>query len=204
MKPNLNLKYTLLKKQLEKEYYYFNILPKLKNMILALGKTLSPNEYRHIKNDIWIHKTAKVDKSTKLIGPLIIGENSEIRFSSFIRGSVLIGKNVVIGNSVEIKNSILFDEVKIPHLSYVGDSILGYKVHIGAGTIISNVRLDKNKVKVGDYQTNLNKLGSIVGQNVEIGCSCVINPGTIIHENSKIIPLSNVRGIIKEKDKCVE
>ena len=168
MKPNLNLKYTILKKQLEKEYYYFNILPKLKNLIVSLGKALNTKEYRHIKPDIWIHKTAKVDKSTKLIGPLIIGENSEIRYSSYIRGSVLIGKNVVVGNSVEIKNSILFDEVKIPHLSYVGDSILGYKVHIGAGTIISNVRLDKNKIKVGEYQTNLNKLGSVIGQNVEI------------------------------------
>lgn len=200
MKPNLNLKYTILKKQLEKEYYYFNILPKLKNLIVSLGNALDTKEYRHIKPDIWIHKTAKVDQSTKLIGPLIIGENSEIRYSSYIRGSVLIGKNVVVGNSVEIKNSILFDEVKIPHLSYVGDSILGYRVHIGAGTIISNVRLDKNKIKVGEYQTNLNKLGSVIGQNVEIGCSCVINPGTIIHENIQIIPLSNVKGIIKEKE----
>lgn len=198
MKPNLNLKHTLLKKQLEKEYYYFNILPKLKNLIISLGNSLSLQEYRKIGNDIWIHRTSSIDRSTKLIGPLIIGKNSEIRFSSFIRGSVLIGDNVVIGNSVEIKNSIIFDEVKIPHLSYVGDSILGYKVHIGAGTILSNVRLDKNKIKVGEYQTNLNKLGSIIGENVEIGCSCVINPGTIIYDNSKILPLSNVKGIVKE------
>ena len=198
MKPNLNLKHSLLKKQLEKEYYYFNILPKLKNLIISLGNSLDPKEYRNIKKDIWIHKSSNIDKSTRLLGPLIIGRNCEIRFSSFIRGNVIIGDNVIIGNSVEIKNSIIFDEVKIPHLSYVGDSILGYRVHIGAGTILSNVRLDKNKIKVGGYQTNLNKLGSIIGENVEIGCSCVINPGTIIYENSRILPLQNVKGIIKE------
>ena len=198
MKPQLNLKHTLLKKQLEKEYYYFNILPKLKNLIISLGRCLSQDEYLYKGNSIWVHRTAKIDRSTRLIGPLIVGRNSEIRFSSYIRGSVIIGENVVIGNSVEIKNSIIFDEVKIPHLSYVGDSILGYKVHIGAGTILSNCRLDKEKIRVGDYLTNLNKLGSIIGENVEVGCSCVLNPGTIIHSNKHIFPLTNVKGIIKE------
>ena len=198
MKPKLNLKHTLLGKQLENEFYYFNILPKLKNLILDVGNSLDSKEYKKVDKDIWIHRTSFVDESTKLIGPLIIGKNSEIRFSSFIRGNVIIGENTVIGNSVEIKNSIIFDEVKIPHLSYVGDSILGYRVHVGAGTILSNVRLDKNKIRVGSYQTNLTKMGSIIGENVEIGCSCVLNPGTIIYENCKLKPLSNVKGIIKE------
>lgn len=198
MKPNLNLKHTLLKKQLEKEFYYFNILPKLKNLIISLGEVLNQNDYIHYRKDIWLHKTAIIDKHCKLIGPLIVGRNSELRFSSFIRGNVLIGDNVVIGNSVEVKNSIIFDQVKIPHLSYVGDSILGYNVHIGAGTILSNVRLDKHKIKIGEIQTSLNKCGSIIGENVEIGCSCVINPGTIIYENQVIKPLSNIKGIIKE------
>jgi NDP-sugar pyrophosphorylase family protein len=116
---------------------------------------------------------------------------------------VIIGDNVVIGNSVEIKNSIIFDEVKIPHLSYVGDSILGYKVHVGAGTILSNCRLDKKKIKIENYSTNLNKLGSIIGENVEIGCSSVLNPGTIIHSNIHILPLKNIKGIIR-KNICVE
>ena len=203
MKLNLNLKHTLLKNYLEQEYYYFNILPKLKNIILEVGTTLPLEEYIKYSKDIWVHKSAKIDPLTKLIGPLIIGEGTELRYSSYIRGNVVIGKNVIIGNSVEIKNSILFDEVKIPHLSYVGDSILGYKVHIGAGTILSNVRLDKNKIKINNIQTNLNKLGSIIGEQVEIGCSCVINPGTLIYQNSKINPLSNIKGTIGDKS-CVE
>ena len=203
MKPQLNLKHTLIKPYLENEYYYFNIFPKLKNIILEIGKNLN-EDYRLIDKNIWIHKNVKIDSSSKLIGPLIIDEGSELRFSSYIRGNVIIGKNVIIGNSVEIKNSIIFDEVRIPHLSYVGDSILGYRVHLGAGTILSNVRLDKSKIKIDSIQTNLNKLGSIIGENVEIGCSSVLNPGTIIYENNLIPPLSNVKGIIKKDNLCVE
>lgn len=203
MNPNLNLNHSLIKEYLENEFYYFNILPKLKNLIISIGNHLDKKEYIQIDKDIWIHKTSKIDRLTKLIGPLIIGKHSELRFSSYIRGSVIIGDNVVIGNSVEIKNSIIFDEVKIPHLSYVGDSILGYRVHVGAGTIISNCRLDKGKIKVDKYSTNLNKLGSIIGENVEIGCSSVLNPGTIIHSNIHILPLTNVKGIIRNNI-CVE
>ena len=203
MKPQLNLKYTLAKQYLEKETYYFNIFPKLKNIILEIGKTLD-NSFLEISKNIWIHKSVKIDPSCKLVGPLIVDEGSELRFSSYIRGNVIIGKNVIIGNSVEIKNSIIFDEVKIPHLSYVGDSILGYRVHLGAGTILSNVRLDKQKIKIGNIQTNLNKLGSIIGENVEVGCSSVLNPGTIIFENTHIPPLSNIKGINKRDTVCVE
>lgn len=203
MKPNLNLNHSLTKPYLEKEYYYFNILPKLKNIIVEIGESLDES-YIQIEKYVWIHKTASIDFTTKLIGPLIIGRNSILRFSSFIRGNVIIGDNVVIGNSVEIKNSIIFDEVKIPHLSYVGDSIIGYSSHIGAGTILSNCRLDKKKIKVNNISTNLNKLGSILGENVEIGCSSVLNPGTIIFENTRIPPLSNIKGIVKEKERCVE
>jgi NDP-sugar pyrophosphorylase family protein len=203
MKPYLNINHTLLKPYFEKECHYFNLLPKLKKIILEIGNQLG-NDYIQIDKDIWIHKTTKLDSSTKLIGPLIIGKNSELRFSSFIRGNVIIGDNVIIGNSVEIKNSIIFDDVKVPHLSYIGDSILGYKVHIGAGTILSNCRLDKKPIKIKNINTNLTKLGSIIGEKVEIGCSCVLNPGTIIYQNLNISPLSNIKGIIKENTLCVE
>ena len=186
MKPNLNLNHSLTKPYLEKEYYYFNILPKLKNIIVEIGESLDES-YIQKEKYVWIHKTASIDFTTKLIGPLIIGRNSILRFSSFIRGNVIIGDNVVIGNSVEIKNSII-----------------GYSSHIGAGTILSNCRLDKKKIKVNNISTNLNKLGSILGENVEIGCSSVLNPGTIIFENTRIPPLSNIKGIVKEKERCVE
>lgn len=203
MKPNLNLNHSLIKPYLEKECYYFNIFPKLKNIIIEIGESLDDSYIKKEKN-IWIHKSATIDPNTKLIPPLIIGKNSILRFSSFIRGSVIIGDNVVIGNSVELKNSIIFDEVKIPHLSYVGDSIIGYLSHIGAGTILSNCRLDKKKIKVGSVNTNLTKLGSIIGEKVEIGCSSVLNPGVVIYENTRIPPLSNVKGIMKGEEKCVE
>lgn len=203
MKPNLNLNHSLAKPYLEKEYYYFNIFPKLKNIIIEIGESLDES-YIQKEKHIWIHKTAVIDSHSKLLPPLIIGKNSILRFSSFIRGSVIIGDNVVIGNSVELKNSIIFDEVKIPHLSYVGDSIVGHSSHIGAGTILSNCRLDKKKIKVGSINTNLTKLGSIIGENVEIGCSSVLNPGVVIFENTHIPPLSNVKGIMKGKEKCVE
>lgn len=203
MNPNLNLNHSLMKEYLENEFYYFNILPKLKNLIITIGNKLDKDEYTQISKNIWIHNSSTIDSSSKLIGPLIVGKNSELRFSSYIRGNVIIGDNVVIGNSVEIKNSVIFDEVKIPHLSYVGDSILGYKVHVGAGTILSNCRLDKKKIKIENYPTNLNKLGSIIGENVEIGCSSVLNPGTIIHSNIHILPLKNVKGIIRNNI-CVE
>ncbi len=203
MKPNLNLNHSLIKPYLEKEYYYFNIFPKLKNIIVEIGQSLD-DSYIQKENHIWIHKTAIIDSHSKLMPPIIVGKNSILRFSSFIRGNVIIGDNVVIGNSVEIKNSIIFDEVKIPHLSYVGDSIIGYSSHIGAGTILSNCRLDKKKIKVNKINTNLNKLGSILGENVEIGCSSVLNPGTVIFENTHIPPLSNIKGVIRGKEKCVE
>lgn len=183
-----------------KSYNYpFEVLPKIKEYILELGNQLN-NDYYKINDNIWIHKSAKVSRSAEIIGPCIIDENAEIRHSAYIRGSVIIGKGCVLGNSCEIKNTILYDKVQVPHFNYVGDSILGYSSHMGAGSIISNLKSDKKNIIIkGDNQiidTNLKKVGAFLGDNVEIGCGCVLNPGTIILSNSSIYPLTSVRGII--------
>ena len=199
----LDFNETILKEYLKKYEYHWGLLKDLNDIILEIGNNLDLNNYNKIEDNIWIHKTANIDDRCKIIGPCIIGENSEIRFNAFIRGKVIIGNNCVVGNSTEIKNSILFNEAKVPHFNYVGDSILGYKSHFGAGVITSNMKSDKSNITVimndKKYDTNRNKLGSLIGDYVEIGCNSVLNPGTIIGKNTTIYPLSMVRKEIKEK-----
>lgn len=185
-----------------KSYEYpFEVLPHIKDYILELGKTLS-SDYEKIGNDVWVHKSATVNKFAEITGPCIIDEGAEIRFNAYIRGSVIIGKNSVLGNSCEIKNSILYDNVQVPHFNYVGDSILGYKSHMGASSIISNLKSTKTNViikyKEEKIKTNLKKVGAFLGDNVEIGCGSVLNPGTIILPDTNVYPLISVRGVIEE------
>ena len=197
-----NLEETIAIDLLKELNYPWEAISKIHDFIYKLGENLNRNEYNYRENDVWVHKSAKVYESACIKGPAIICADSEIRHCAFIRGDVIIGKGSVIGNSTEIKNSILFNEVQVPHYNYVGDSILGYKSHMGAGAIISNIKSDKTSVIV-DYKgvridTKLRKLGAIVGDSVEIGCNSVLNPGTIIERNSNIYPLSMVRGTVKK------
>ena len=197
----LDLNHTAAKEYLEKYEYPFSVLPEIKNIILEIGKNLNANEYKKIKEDVWVHNTAKIFDSAYINGPCIIGANTEVRHCAFIRGSALIGENCVVGNSCELKNVILFDNVQTPHYNYVGDSILGYKAHMGAGSITSNVRADKQLVKIHDEQdveTGLKKMGAILGDYVEVGCNAVLNPGCIVGRNSIIYPTTCVRGMVKE------
>ncbi|MBE5806311.1 MAG: UDP-N-acetylglucosamine pyrophosphorylase [Clostridiales bacterium] len=185
-----------------KSYEYpFEVLPEIKKIIIELGNSLS-NDFSVINENIWVHKNAKVSKTAYIEGPCIIDDGAEIRHCAYIRGSVILGKNSVLGNSCEIKNSILYDNVQVPHFSYVGDSILGYNSHMGASSIISNLKSDKKNIniKYNDkiYETNLRKIGAFLGDNVEVGCGCVLNPGTIVMPNSNIYPLVSVRGVIPE------
>lgn len=193
---------TLAKDIFENTFYAWEVLPNVKDFVLSLGNSLPNDKFEKIGSDIWIAKNATIDKSAHIEGPTIIDENTEIRHCAFIRGSVIVGKNCVAGNSTELKNCILFDNVQVPHFNYVGDSILGYKAHLGAGAIISNVKSNKTNVVVKyknqKIETGLRKFGAILGDNVEIGCNSVINPGTIIGRNSIIYPTSMVRGVIKE------
>jgi len=180
--------------------YPWECIPEIKNIVLDLMEGLSPEEYDIIDGDIYISKKAKVAKSAEIHGPCIIMEGAEIRQCAFIRGSVLIGRDAVVGNSVELKNCILFDRAQVPHFNYVGDSILGYASHMGAGAITSNLKSDKTKVTVrsgiGKIETGLKKFGAILGDEVEVGCNSVLNPGTVIGRCSNIYPLSSVRGFI--------
>ncbi len=180
--------------------YPWEILPKLKSFIVELGNTLDLEKFDKKGDDIWVAKSAKVMPSAYIAGPCIIDENAEIRHCAFIRGSAIIGKGAVVGNSTEVKNALIFDNVQVPHYNYVGDSVLGYKSHLGAGSITSNVKSDKTLVKIWDdekrIETGLKKFGAMVGDGVEVGCGSVLNPGTIIGKNSNIYPLSSVRGTI--------
>lgn len=184
--------------------YPWEALKGIKDMILELGKTLDPNEYTEISENVWVHKTAKVAPTAFLGAPCIIGAETEVRHCAFVRGSALVGKNCVVGNSVELKNVILFDNVQTPHYNYVGDSILGYKSHMGAGSVTSNVKSDKTLVVVKDgftgeqVETGLKKFGAMLGDFVEVGCNSVLNPGTVIGRNSNVYPTSCVRGVIPE------
>lgn len=180
--------------------YPWEVLPKIGAFIKALGETLSPEEYEKRGEDIWIAKSAKVFDSAYIAGPCIIGKNTEVRQCAFIRGNAMVGENCVIGNSTELKNVLLFNNVQVPHYNYVGDSILGYKSHMGAGSITSNVKSDKTPVTVAyegeRVETGLKKMGAILGNYVEVGCNSVLNPGTIIGSNSNVYPLSSVRGYV--------
>ena len=193
----LDLTHTMAAELFDAVTYPWEVLPRIKEFILKCGKKLNPDEYEHPEEDIWIHKEAKIFPSAYIKGPCIIGEGTEVRHCAFIRGAALIGKNCVVGNSTELKNVILLDNVQVPHYNYVGDSILGYKAHMGAGSITSNVKSDRKPVKVhfadGNIESGLKKFGAILGDNVEVGCGSILNPGTVIGRNSSIYPLSSVR-----------
>ena len=173
----------------------------IRELILSLGEQL-PEDYRQVSPQVWVHETATVAPTAYLGAPCIIGPGTEVRHCAFIRGSALVGENCVVGNSVELKNCILFDCVQVPHFNYVGDSILGYKAHMGAGSITSNVKSDQSDVVVKDsatrYPTGLKKFGAILGDHVEIGCNSVLNPGTIVGRNATVYPTSCVRGVVPE------
>ena len=194
-----DLGHTLAKNYLAQFEYPWEALKGIKEFIIELGKTL-PQEYEQREENVWVHKTAKVFPSAYLGAPCIIGPNTEVRHCAFIRGSALVGADCVVGNSVELKNVILFDHVQVPHYNYVGDSILGYYSHMGAGSITSNVKSDKTLVKVHDgdenIETGLKKFGAMLGDHVEVGCNSVLNPGTVIGRNSNIYPTSCVRGFV--------
>lgn len=182
--------------------YPWEALPRIKDFVITLGKSLSPERFYLYKENVWIAKSCKLYPNVYIDGPCIIDEDTEIRPSAFIRGSVIVGKGCVVGNSTELKNCILFDEVQVPHFNYVGDSILGYKSHIGAGGITSNVKSDKTNIvlHVGDkaIETGLRKFGAMLGDFVEVGCNSVLNPGTVIGRCSNIYPTSSVRGYVPE------
>ena len=198
------LENTIAKPLLEKYTYPWEVLPNISDFIIELGKKLPKEEYDLIDENIWISKKAKITKSAYIKGPAIICEDAEIRHCAFIRGNAIVGKNTVVGNSTELKNCILFDNVQVPHYNYVGDSILGYKAHMGAGSIMSNVKSDKklviikNKITGEQIETKRKKVGAMIGDYVEIGCGSVLNPGTIIGKNTNIYPLSSVRGVVLE------
>ncbi len=180
--------------------YPWEVLPKIHNFIISLGEKLPRDIYEERGEHIWIAKNAKVAPTACLNGPLIIDEDAEVRHCAFVRGNAIVGKGAVVGNSTELKNVILFNKVQVPHYNYVGDSILGYKAHMGAGSITSNVKSDKTLVVVKgegfSIETGLKKMGAMLGDNVEVGCNTVLNPGTVIGRNTNIYPVSMVRGVI--------
>ncbi|MBO5240218.1 MAG: UDP-N-acetylglucosamine pyrophosphorylase [Clostridia bacterium] len=182
--------------------YPWEALGGLKDFIRTLGNSLDKTEYDELASEIWVHKSAKIAPTACLNPPCVIGAGAEVRQAAFLRGSVLVGRDCVVGNSTELKNVVLFDGVQVPHYNYVGDSILGYKAHMGAGSITSNVKSDKTLVAVqcGEERvdTGLKKVGAMLGDFVEIGCNSVLNPGTIIGRNSQVYPLSCVRGTVAE------
>ena len=195
-----DLNQTIAKELLENVEYPWEALPKINDFIIELGNQLDTEKFDKKGEDIWIAKTATIAPTAYIKGPVIICENAEIRHCAFIRGKVIIGENAVVGNSTELKNVILFNNVQVPHYNYVGDSILGYKSHLGAGAITSNVKSDKKLVvvKCGDerIETGIKKFGAMVGDCVEVGCGSVLNPGSVIGKNTNIYPLSSVRGVI--------
>lgn len=180
--------------------YPWEVLGEIKDFILKIGPTLSEEEFDRVGEDVWIHKTAKVFPSAYIAGPCIIDAGTEVRHCAFIRGSALVGKDCVVGNSTELKNVILFDGVQVPHYNYVGDSVLGYKAHMGAGSITSNVKSDKALVIMRDGSQTIpsgrKKVGAMLGDYVEVGCNTVLNPGTIVGRRSSVYPLSCVRGTV--------
>lgn len=196
-----NLEETLAVSLFDGAVYPWELLPKIGAYIIELGKTLSIDKYEKRDENIWIAKSAIIAPTACINGPCIIDEEAEIRHCAFIRGNAIVGKGAVVGNSTELKNVILFNKVQVPHYNYVGDSILGYKSHMGAGSITSNVKSDKTLVVVkspyGNIETGLKKMGAMLGDNVEVGCNSVLNPGTIIGRNSNIYPISMVRGYIE-------
>ncbi|MEF2878332.1 MAG: UDP-N-acetylglucosamine pyrophosphorylase [Blautia sp.] len=195
-----DLSKTLAKELLESKTYPWEVLPLISQFIVELGNTLSEEEYEKRGENVWIAKSAKVAPTAYINGPAIIGKEAEVRHCAFIRGNALVGEGAVVGNSTELKNVILFDKVQVPHYNYVGDSILGYKSHMGAGSITSNVKSDKKLVVVKGQtekiETGLKKFGAMLGDEVEVGCGSVLNPGTVVGSHTNIYPLSSVRGVV--------
>lgn len=197
---NYSLEHTIAKPLFEGKIYPWEVLSEIGDFIIELGKTLSLDKFNRISEDIWIAKSATVAPTAYIDGPCIIDEDAEIRHCAFIRGNVLIGKGAIVGNSTELKNVILFDSVQVPHYNYVGDSVLGYKAHMGAGSITSNLKSDKTLVSVacaeGKLETGIKKFGAMLGDCVEVGCNSVLNPGTVVGHDSNIYPLNSVRGFV--------
>ena len=196
-----DLNHTMAKEYLADFTYPWQALKGIKDLILTLGETLG-EDYEEVAPTVWVHRTATVAPTAFLGAPCIIGAGTEVRHCAFVRGSALVGENCVVGNSVELKNVILFDNVQVPHYNYVGDSILGYKSHMGAGSVTSNVKSDKTLVTVKNgeerIETGLKKFGAMLGDFVEVGCNSVLNPGTVIGRNSNVYPTSCVRGVVAE------
>lgn len=200
IKELLDTSHTIAERLFEGHVYPWEALSEIRSFIEELGPLLPESEYKKIGTNIWIHKTAKIAPTIAMTGPMIVCGKAEVRQGAFLRGGVIIGERSVIGNSCELKNTIIFDEAQVPHFNYVGDSILGYKAHMGAGAVTSNVKSDKSLVNVhgeeGDVTTGLKKFGAVLGDCVEVGCNSVLNPGTVIGRNSNIYPLSSVRGCV--------
>ena len=198
-----NLEETIAADLFQGLVYPWEALPRIGSFILKLGEGLDPEEYEKRGENVWIARSAKVAPTAFIAGPAIIGKNAEVRHCALIRGNALVGEGAVVGNSTELKNVILFNKVQVPHYNYVGDSILGYKAHMGAGSITSNVKSDKKLVVVKDGQekieTGLKKFGAMLGDEVEVGCGSVLNPGSVIGRQTNIYPLSSVRGVVPEK-----
>ena len=196
----LDLKETIASELFKGKNYPWEVLPEIGAFILKLGATLDPEEYTCVNGNVWIAKTATIAPSAFINGPAIIGKDAEIRHCAFIRGNAIVGEGCVVGNSTELKNVVLFNKVQVPHYNYVGDSVLGYRSHMGAGSICSNVKSDKKLVVVKDkdenIETGLKKFGAMLGDFVEVGCGSVLNPGTVIGPHSNIYPLSLVRGCV--------
>ncbi|MCD8019417.1 MAG: UDP-N-acetylglucosamine pyrophosphorylase [Clostridiales bacterium] len=185
----------------EETTYPWEILPKIHDFILEVGYLLPESDYDELKENVWVSRSATIAPTASITGPAIIGPEAEIRHCAFIRGNAIVGANAVVGNSTELKNVILFDRAQVPHYNYVGDSILGYKSHMGAGSITSNVKSDKKlvEIRIGEYkvETHMKKVGAIIGDYVEVGCGSVLNPGSIIGRHTNIYPLSSVRGYVE-------
>lgn len=206
--------HSLAGESLKKFEYPWQAVPEIKNIISDIIKHLDRSLYSEVSPNVFVHKTAKVAPTAYLGEFCVIGEGTEVRHCAFVRGNALVGNNCVVGNSVELKNVILFDNVQVPHFNYVGDSILGYKSHMGAGSITSNVKSDKTLVTISHgkdkIETNLKKLGAILGDQVEVGCNSVLNPGTIIGKNTNVYPLCSLRGfyegnsIVKDKNNVIK
>lgn len=200
VKEMYTLEETIAKDIFDGVTYPWEVLPKISEFILKLGETLPEEEYDKVGDDVWIARSANVFSSAYIKGPAIIGKNAEIRQCAFIRGNAIVGEGTVVGNSTELKNVILFNKVQVPHYNYVGDSILGYKSHMGAGSITSNVKSDKTLVVVktpeGNIETGLKKFGAMLGDEVEVGCGTILNPGSVVGSHTNIYPLSSVRGFV--------
>ena len=200
VKENYSLDQTIAKDIFNGVTYPWEVLPKISSFILELGATLSEDEYEKRGENVWVAKSAKVAPTAFINGPAIIGKDAEVRHCAFIRGNVIVGEGAVVGNSTELKNAVLFNKVQVPHYNYVGDSVLGYKAHMGAGSITSNVKSDKKLVVVkspeGQIETGIKKFGAMLGDEVEVGCGTVLNPGSVVGSHSNIYPLSSVRGFV--------